>query len=286
LSTSNATALASRVRRWFERREDARAKRDASVQDASSLPDLIERLGLRFAAKAARYEAQVALDVDPALEGDLVGPFAALGGILEALLSHAIEQAAGDVLLQIDVVGDEPGMQRLHIAVAVPGMVSTAMAHGALPPAFATASATVERLGGTFHVQRDGGLRAIAELVFIVPPQPPHVDVVALRARLGGEDALHEVIVALADALAADVGNLDGMLASGDVPATRRWLHRVAGALGMAEATGLATMGLRLEQALAVQPLAGLELAVRRFAMDAMRALAWLRESRADMPLV
>jgi methionine-rich copper-binding protein CopC len=279
-------ALASRVRRWFERREDARAQREACVEDATSLPDLIERLGLRFATKAARYQARVALEVDPAIEDDLVGPFAGLGGVLEALLAHAIEHAAGDVMLQIDVVGDEPGVQRLHFAVHLPGTVHTAMAHGALPAACAAACAMVERLGGAFHVQCDGGLRAIVELVFIVPPQPPHVDVVALRARLGGERALHEVIVALADALAADVGNLDAMLASGDVHATRRWLHRVAGALGMAEATGLATMGLGLEHALAVQPLAGLELAVRRFAMDAMRALAWLRESRADMPLV
>ncbi|KJV28070.1 Hpt domain-containing protein [Luteibacter yeojuensis] len=275
--------LASRMRRWRERRRDARAQREACLEDTTSLPDLIERLGVRFAAKASRHDVEITLDVDPALEGDLVGPFRSLAAALDVLLAGAIEHASGSALLQVDVVDDEPGMQRLHVAVCLPGVPG---ACGALAPACTTARTLVERAGGVFHVQGDGGLRAIAELAFIVPPRPPHVDVVALRARLGGERALHEVIVALADALAADVGKLDAMLATGDALAARRWLHRVAGALGMAEATGLAAMGLRLEQALAVQPVADLELAVRRFAMDATRALAWLRESPADMPLV
>lgn len=274
------------MRRWLERRRDARARRDACLGDANSLPDLIARLGLRFAAKAARHGAEVTLDIDPALEGDLVGPFRTLGNVVEPLVAYAIEHGAGEVMLQVDVVGDEPGMQRLHVAVCAPGARLACMPGEAPGGACATARAAVQRLGGAFHLQCEGELRAIVEMVFLVPPRAPHVDIVALRGRLGSERAMRDVIGALADALAADVGNLDAMLATGDTLAARRWLHRVAGALGMAEATGLATMGLRLEQALAVQPLADLELAVRRFAMDATRALAWLRESRADMPLV
>lgn len=266
---------------------DARAARIARLTEAASMPELLERLGQRYLARAHRQGLHLSLDVDAALETDLIGPYHSLAGVLGALIEHAIDHAQGDtVSLHVDVTGDEPGHQTVHFAVGFLPEDGTANTGAATPAAWAAAGQTLEAMGGRLHIEHDDTLRAIAELRFHVPPRPPHVDVVALRHALGNEDALHEVIAALHDALAVDVGHLDDVLARQDAQALRRWLHRVSGALGMAEATGLAALGMRLEHDMDSRSLADMELPVRRFAMDATRALAWLRESRAEAPLI
>ncbi|HEY4091051.1 MAG TPA: hypothetical protein VGN46_06005 [Luteibacter sp.] len=263
----------------MERVLEAHAARAARVGIATSLPDLLERLGRRYLGRAHRRRVRLALDVDPTLATDLVGPIRALGAILQRLLELAIDQPHGELItLRVDVVGDEPGRQTVHFTVDF-------LADAALETLDSARRMTLS-LGGALHVEREDALRAIVELRFLVPPVAPHVDVVALRTTLGSDGALHEVIDALGEALAADVGHLEGALARSDALAVRQWLHRVSGALGMAEATGLAAMGGNLEQEMAVCQLSDMELAVRRFAMDATRALAWLREARTHDPLI
>ncbi|UPG92236.1 Hpt domain-containing protein [Luteibacter aegosomaticola] len=250
---------------------------------ATSLPDLLERLGRRYLSQARRRGVQLALDIDPALATDLVGPFRALAELLQQLIALAIENPHGHrVTLFVDVVHDEPGRQTAHFSVDL-----------AAPPAAATDAFGISDLrrkaqavGGTLHEELGDACHLSLELGFIVPPAPPHVDVVALRATLGSDEALHEVIDALGNALAADVGHLERALAQADAAAVRQWLHRVSGALGMAEATGLAAMGLRLEQDMVIRSVDDMALAVRRFAVDATRALAWLREGRLHDPLI
>jgi HPt (histidine-containing phosphotransfer) domain-containing protein len=287
LSTSREWAPAARLRAWIGRVQEARAARIARLNEAASMPELLERLGQRYLARAHRQGLRLALDVDAALETDLIGPYPSLARVLGALIEYAIDHAQGDtVSLHVDVTGDEPGHQTVHFAVDFLPACGTANAGPATPAAWAAAGQMLEAMGGRLHIEHDGSLRAIAELRFHVPPRPPHVDVVSLRHALGSDDALHEVIVALHDALAVDVGHLDDVLARQDAQALRRWLHRVSGALGMAEATGLAALGMRLEHDMGSRSLADMEMPVRRFAMDATRALAWLRESRAETSLI
>lgn len=257
---------------------DARAARRAHVDAATGLPDLLERLGVRYAARARRCGTPLSLDLDPGLETDLIGPVGALGEVLSGLIAHAIDHApSGPVTLRVDVVADTPGQQVLHFAIDA---LTTP------PDAWQTLRDRLATIGGTLWEEQHVAYRAIAEVRLIVPPAPPHVDVAALRNTLGSDAAMREVIAALGEALSIDVGHLERALTRGDVPALRQWLHRVSGALGMAEATGLAAMGVRLEQDVAVYQLADMELAVRRFAMDATRALAWLCEGRPPDPLI
>jgi HPt (histidine-containing phosphotransfer) domain-containing protein len=271
-------ALASTWRAWIDRVLDARAARRAHVDAATGLPDLLERLGVRYAARARRCGTPLSLDLDPGLETDLIGPVGALGEVLSGLIAHAIDHApSGPVTLRVDVVADTPGQQVLHFAIDA---LTTP------PDAWQTLRDRLATIGGTLWVEQHVAYRAIAEVRLIVPPAPPHVDVAALRNTLGSDAAMREVIAALGEALSIDVGHLERALTRGDVPALRQWLHRVSGALGMAEATGLAAMGVRLEQDVAVYQLADMELAVRRFAMDATRALAWLCEGRPPDPLI
>ncbi|UPG92435.1 Hpt domain-containing protein [Luteibacter aegosomatissinici] len=257
---------------------DTRAARAACIIESTSLPDLLERVGTRHAWRARRRGIVLSLDVDPAVEADLVGPFDILGDVLSSLLAHAIDHApCGEVTLRIDVVGDGPGRQVLHF---------TTESRAAPADAWQALRETLGSIRGRLLVEQDLTCRAIVEVGLIAPPAPPHVDVAALRNTLGSDAALYEVVTALGDALAADVGHLEHALARGDAKALRQWLHRVSGALGMAEATGLAAMGIRLEQEVAAGGLAGMELAVRRFALDATRAQAWLREGHLPDPLI
>jgi hypothetical protein len=273
---------AASLRAMLERALEARAERSARVRQATGLPDLLARLGRRYAGLARRRGLQLALDVDPALATDLVGPFGSLGRLLQRVIEHAMAHPIrGRVALAVDVVHDAAGRQTVHFTVECmrsPGL-DMDRAWGAL-------HGEAEALGGALLLELGESCHLIVALAFIVPPAPPHVDIVALRAMVGGDVALHQVVDALADALAADVGDLAGTLARGDVPAVRHWLHRVSGALGMVEATGLATMGLQLEHDMAVRSLDDMAPGLRRFATDATRALAWLRESLAADPLI
>jgi HPt (histidine-containing phosphotransfer) domain-containing protein len=267
----------------YDRVLDKRAARVAKVTHATSLPDLLERLGRRYLGRAHRRGLQLALHIDPALATDLVGPFRALGELLQPLIELAIAHPHGDqVTLSVDVVSDEPGRQMAHFSVDL----TPAPSRDADAPGLPALRHHAQSIGGTLHEEHGDTYHLSLELGFIVPPAPPHVDVVALRATLGSDAALHEVIDALGDALAADVGQLERALAQTDAAAVRQWLHRVSGALGVAEATGLAAMGLRLEQDMEIRSVDDMALAVRRFAVDATRALAWLREGHAHEPLI
>lgn len=273
-----ATSLRSVLTRVL----DARAERAAHVGGATSLPDLLERLGRRYAGLAQRRGLGLVLDVDPTLATDLVGPFRSLGAILQRVLEHAMAYPHADrVTLAVDVVHDGAGRQTVHFTVECAMTTDT--------PALAALDAlrnAARALGGTLVLEHGEVCHLIVEIGFIVPPAAPHVDVLALRATLGSPTAMREVIDSLADALAADVGDLEGAMARADTPAVRQWLHRVSGALGMVEATGLAAMGLRLEQDMAMRSLDDMALALDRFAIDATRALAWLRESLSQDPLI
>jgi len=269
------------VDRWL----DARAARAARITHAAGLPDLLERLGQRYRGRAQRRGLQLALEIDPTLGPDLVGPIRGLGDMLQPLMELAIDHPASDVVtLAIDVVRDEPGRQVAHFSMILKPTDDAAT------DSFASVIDAIRRrldtLGGVLAIETADVYRIAIELGFIVPPAAPHVDVVALRTMLGSDAAMREVIDALREALAADVGDLEGALARADAHAVRQWLHRVSGALGMAEATGLSAMGIRLEQDLAVRPLDDMALGIRRFAMDATRALAWLREGRGHEPLI
>lgn len=261
---------------------DARAERAAHVDGATCLPDLLERLGRRYAGLAQRRGLRLALEVDPVLSTDLIGPFRTLGEILQRALEHALAHPRGDlVTLAIDVVDDARAHQLVHFTLECAPVQDDTVA-----AALMALQRKAAAMGGALMLEQDAACHLIIELGFIVPPAPPHVDVIALRSMLGSEAALRQVIDALAEALAADVGDLEGAMARSDVPALRQWLHRVSGALGMVEATGLAAMGLRLEQELATRSPADMALSLNRFAIDATRALSWLRESLAQDPLI
>ncbi|QWT21507.1 hypothetical protein KPL74_05755 [Bacillus sp. NP157] len=275
MSTTRLYALADRLLAWFDALALRHAARRARVDLANNLPDLLERLGRGYAPLARRHGVAIELDVDPALEGDLDGPHARLGEAIAVLLVQAIRHGHdehGHVALRVDVVRDAPSRQTVHFTVV-----------GASEEPHARH--VVQALGGTFHVEPGATPRAIVELEFVVPPRPPHIDIDALRMTLGGDAAMREVVATLDHALTTDLRALDAMLASADALAIQQWLHRVSGALGMAEATTLASTGIRLEHAVATQPLAEVEAQVRRFAADASWALARLRAVAAGDPL-
>jgi HPt (histidine-containing phosphotransfer) domain-containing protein len=142
--------------------------------------------------------------------------------------------------------------------------------------------ATIRHLGGALQVESalEIGTRVIVELTFYMPRRLPRVDIDALRSTLGGAAALSEVIVALDQALSRDLADLDGLLAKQGSDDLQAWLHRVSGVLGMAEASGLAQVGLHLERELAIRRNDATDAAVRAFGEDAAAVLGLLREHR------
>jgi len=88
------------------------------------------------------------------------------------------------------------------------------------------------------------------------------------------------VITSLDHALSRDLASLDGLLARAGSDHLQAWLHRVAGVLGMAEASGLAEVGLRLERDLATGRHEAIDRSVRDFGDDAAAILDLLREHR------
>jgi HPt (histidine-containing phosphotransfer) domain-containing protein len=240
------------------------------------LPTLLAQLGQRYAPVARTHQTALELDVDPAVAADLTGPMDALGGVLGLLLDRAISVAEGGyVALQVDLVGETRTTQTVHLTVADDGVPTTAT-----DPKFLIPIATIERIGGSLQVESgpDIGTRVIVELTFSMPRRLPRVDIDALRSTLGGPAALCEVIVALDHALSRDLADLDGLLAKAGTDLLQAWLHRVAGVLGMAEASGLAQVGLLLERDLANGRDEATDSAVRGFGDDAAAVLALLRE--------
>jgi hypothetical protein len=261
------TRLVGDLARRFERR-----------RPVDDLPALLAELGRRYAPLARVDETALELDVDPALAPDLTGALEELGTVLGGLLERAIDVAAGGyVALQVDLVGETPTSQTVHLTVADDG-----------PPALATdpkmliSKGSIERLGGQLQVESgpDVGTRVIVELTFAMPRRLPRVDIDALRSTLGGHAALVEVIAALDLALSRDLANLEGLLAETGVDHLQAWLHRVSGVLGMAEASELAQVGLLLEHDLAAGRDDAIDRAVADFGEDAAAVLALLRDHR------
>ena len=253
--------------RWFERR-----------RPVNDLPALLATLGRRYAPLARADETALELDVDPAVAPDLTGALDELGTVLSGLLERAIDVAAGGyVALQVDLVGETPSSQTVHLTVTDNG-----------PPALTTdpkmliPKASIERLGGQLQVESgpEVGTRVIVELTFAMPRRLPRVHIDALRSTLGGQAALVEVIAALDLALSRDLADLEGLLAQAGVDHLQAWLHRVSGVLGMAEASELAQVGLLLERDLAAGRGDATDRAVRDFGEDAGAVLALLRDHR------
>jgi hypothetical protein len=248
------------------------ARIDASVD----LADLLTRLGDYYTPLARRRGSVLDIELDPALASDLRGPYPALGRLLCLLLDRALAvKPQGRVGLQVDVVGDHPDGQLVHVTVADEG--ASIDYHGTSVEAAAT---LLDALGGVLHRESDAerGTRIIVELTLTVPRPAPRIDIEALRTTLGGTRALREVITALDRSLSLDLASLDVLLRQPGIADLQAWLHRVSGALGMAEATDLARMGLVLERQLADERDATLDAAIRRFGEDAARVLQVLRD--------
>lgn len=255
----------------------SRFRQPRTVDD---LPTLLTHLGRRFAPLARARETALELDVDPAVAPDLTGAIEELGWVLGYLIERAIDVAAGgDVALQVDLVGETRTSQTLHLTVVDDGPPTNAYDQIIL-----ISAASIARVGGRLEVESgpDAGTRVIVELTFAMPRRSPYVDVDALRSTLGGQAALVNVIAALDQALSHDLAGLDGLLAQTGSDHLQAWLHRVSGVLGMAEASGLAQVGLVLERDLAAGRNAAIDRAVRDFGDDAAAVLALLRDHHDD----
>lgn len=248
----------------------------ARIDASLDLAELLARLGDYYTPLARRRGSRLDIELDPALAPDLRGPYAALGRLLCVLLDRALAvKANGRVGLQVDVVGDDPDGQLVHITVADEGAT--------IDPGRSSVDAAATllgALGGVLHQESDAerGTRIIVELTLTAPRQPPRIDIDALRTTLGGTRALREVIAALDRSLSQDLASLEVLLREPGTADLQAWLHRVSGALGMAEATDLARMGLVLERQLADERDPSLDAAIRRFGEDAARVLQVLRE--------
>jgi len=261
------TSLVGGLARRFERHR--------AVDD---LPTLLADLGRRYAPLARADETALELDVDPAVAPDLTGALDELGALLGVLIERAIDVAAGGyVALQVDLVGETPTSQTVHLTVADDGPPTVPS-----DPKFLIPTTSIERLGGHLQVESgpDLGTRVIVELTFDMPRRLPRVDIDALRSTLGGQVALDEVIAALDLALSRDLAHLEDLLAQVGVDPLQAWLHRVSGVLGMAEASELAQMGLLLERDLAAGRDEAIDRAVRDFGEDAAAVLTVLRDHR------
>jgi len=236
---------------------------------------VLAQIAAHYGAMAHAHGAVFDMEVDPALVQELVGPADALAEALSLLLDGAFRADADRVALHVDVVSDDIAGQVVHFTVAEErATCAPGDAH------VREATAVVAALGGMLHTERcsDIGDRVIVELAFDLPHAPPCVDVDALRSALGGEAALREVVIALDRALSSDIADLDLLLQREGIAHLQAWLHRVSGALGMAEASELSRIGLALERELENGRRPRLDRAIRRFAEDAARVFRMLRE--------
>lgn len=236
---------------------------------------MLAQLAAHYGATAHAHGTVFDMEVDPALVPELVGPADALASALSLLLDRAFGADAGRVALHVDVVSDDIAGQVVHFTVAEE--------RATCDPDDANlreAAAIVAAFGGMVHTEQcsDIGDRVIVELAFDLPHTPPCVDVDALRSALGGEAALREVVIALDRALSIDVADLDLLLQRDGIAHLQAWLHRVSGALGMAEARELSRVGLALERELENGRRPRLDRAIRRFAEDAVGVFRTLRE--------
>lgn len=236
---------------------------------------MLSRVAARYAAEARARRIAFEIEVDPALARDLAGPFVALFDVLCTLLDRAMAQGSPYAALHVDVVGDDIVGQLVHFTVVAgcgPGHRDCSRLRAA--------EAIVASIGGLVHTEKtsDIGDRVIVELAFDLPRAPPRIDMKALCDTLGGEAALREVVIALDRALCSDLADLDVLLDGPGAGMLQAWLHRVSGALGMAEASELSRIGLALERELENGRRAHIDRAIRRFAEDATEVLRVLRE--------
>jgi len=245
------------------------------VEASTTLPELLDRLGGCYAPVARQRGIRLDFELDPALAMNAPGPFAALGRALSLLLQRSLDATTRRVALHVDVVGDDASTQVVHFTVADE---QTDAARECVR--LEEAATIVTALGGVVHREEgiDFGGRIIVELSFDLPRQAPRIDVEALRSTLGGNDALRQVIAALDRALISDLAGLDTLLAQPGTTQLQTWLHRVSGALGMAEATELSGIGQSLERELLEGRSPMLDRAIGRFAADASHVLATLRD--------
>lgn len=264
--------MRERANAWRERIALACARLRAS----NDLPDLLSRIGQHYTDIARRRGATLLIELDPALAPDLEGPYASLGRVVCLLMDRAFAVSRrAQVALQVDVVGDDPDGQLVHITVADQGStIDTGC------PRLEAATVLLASLGGVLHQECDPerGTRVIVEVSLTLPRMPPRIDVETLRSTLGGAQPLREVISALDRSLTRDLAELDVLLGQPGIADLQAWLHRVSGALGMAEAVDLARKGLILERHLAEERDAGVDAAIQRFGEDAARVLDVLRE--------
>lgn len=270
--------LLHRIAKWWKTRRNIASR--LRIETSNSLPQLLGKVGRRYTRDALARGIRLDFEIDPALAGNLQGPFPALGRALSLLLEHALHTRSRHVALHVDVVGDDAGTQIVHFTVADEHSPA-ADDHACLDEV----AGMIAAVGGVVHREWDTdiGNRIIIELAFERPRVPPRIDVDALRSTLGGEHALREVIVALDRALSSDLAGLGALLGEPGTVHLQTWLHRVSGALGMAEATELSCVGLALERELGQGRNRYLDQAIARFADDAGQVLQALREHAGPM---
>lgn len=265
--------LCRRIAHWLAGYRFIAAR--SRIVASATLPELFDRLGRCYGPEARMRGIRLEFELDPALAVNVPGPFAALAQALSLLLERSLDAATTCVAFQVDVVGDDTNAQVVHFTVA-----DQHMAEAPECVRLREARVILAALGGIVHREQgaDIGRRVIVELALEKPRVPPRIDVDALRSTLGGEDALRQVIAALDRALISDLAGLDTLLDQTGAGQLQTWLHRVSGALGMAEATELSSIGLALERELLHGRSPHADRAIRRFADDAAQVLATLRE--------
>ncbi|KAF1004754.1 MAG: hypothetical protein GAK28_03767 [Luteibacter sp.] len=252
--------ILSRLCRYLGRR---RSHRGTSAH-RGNLPALL----LRF----RDHPAIVLVETDPALSPALRGPFDGIRAIVVRLVSKGRLHGRRHIALYADVVVEDPAYQRIHITLA-----------GTRPMSLRTwrrSVALAKRHGGMLfrEVDDDGRRHVILEMAIAFATLD--VDIDALRASLGSQEALRTLVRLLDETLARDLEALGPLLAAREATPLQAWLHRVAGVLGLAEATTLADIGQRLEDEIIVHGRsARLDEAIRQFGDDAARLLAVLRAS-------
>lgn len=229
---------------------------------ADNLPSLV--------ACFQRHPAITRVEIDPTLSSSLCGPFPDIASLLAHLINASAARQQPCIAVYADVVADEVHGQRIHVTLTSPAELS--------PREWSRATAMARRIPAMlFHETNDDGSRHII-LELNLPFGTHGVDIDTLRASLGSQEALHSMVHLLDETLGRDLYALDALLDAPGGAALQAWLHRVAGVLGLAEATSLANTGLGLEERLLAHGRdAQLDDAIRRFGDDAGRLLGVLR---------
>ncbi|MCB1743160.1 MAG: response regulator, partial [Gammaproteobacteria bacterium] len=153
-----------------------------------SLSDLAEGLGCMFAESARRKDLELIIDLDPTLPDVVRGDSARLRQVLTNLLGNAIKFTdAGEVVLQVSLLGRETRSARLRFAVTdtgvgIPGEAqtrifdafaqaddSTTRRHGGTGLGLAISAALIDLMGGSLSVDSEPGEGACFEFTLNLP---------------------------------------------------------------------------------------------------------------------